>query len=119
MSATSQSLPGIVSPETIPAEVSRRQFPSGIPALRMLVNRLASALSWILKRLKVQQARKSLRLCENLSLGEKRFVAVVQVDGERFLIGGSSSSVSLLTRLPESKTFAEALQQSQKEETTS
>ncbi len=51
-----------------------------------------------------------LRVCENVSLGEKRFVAVVQVDDERFLIGGSSSSVSLLTRLQEAKTFAADLE---------
>ena len=58
----------------------------------------------------VQQARKNLRVCENVSLGEKRFVAVVQVDEERFLIGGSSGSVSLLTRLQEAKNFAVALE---------
>ncbi len=70
-----------------------------------------NALKWILQRAKAQQARKNLRVCETVSLGEKRFVAVVQVDEERFLIGGSSSAVSLLTRLQETKTFAAALDQ--------
>jgi flagellar biogenesis protein FliO len=69
------------------------------------------ALRWIMQRVKVQPTRKNLRICENISLGEKRFVAVVQVDQERFLIGGSSSSVSLLTRLQETKTFAATLDQ--------
>jgi flagellar biogenesis protein FliO len=68
-----------------------------------------SALKWITRRVTVQQARKSLRVCESVSLGEKRFVAVVQVDEERFLIGGSSGSVSLLSRLQEAKTFAAVL----------
>ncbi len=44
--------------------------------------------------------QRRLRVAETLSLGDKRFVAVVQVDHQEFLIGGSSSSVSLLARLP-------------------
>ena len=62
-----------------------------------------------LQRVTVKQARKNLKVCENVSLGEKRFVAVIQVDEERFLIGGSSGSVSLLTRLQEEKTFSSDL----------
>jgi len=45
------------------------------------------------------QRQKQLRLCETAQLGEKRFVAVIQVDQERFLIGGASNSVVLLSRL--------------------
>jgi flagellar biogenesis protein FliO len=73
-----------------------------------------TTLKWIMQRVKVQQARKNLRVCESVSLGEKRFVAVVQIDSERFLIGGSSSSVSLLTRLQETTTFAAALEREAK-----
>jgi flagellar biogenesis protein FliO len=71
---------------------------------QILLARIWSAFQWILQHVTVKQARKNLKVCENVSLGEKRFVAVIQVDDERFLIGGSSSSVSLLTRLPEPKT---------------
>jgi flagellar biogenesis protein FliO len=71
----------------------------------------SSALKWVMQRARAQQSRKNLRICETVSLGEKRFVAVVQVNEERFLIGGSASAVSLLTRLPETKTFAAALDQ--------
>ena len=67
--------------------------------------RISSALQWVLRQVRAKQAGKNLRVCETVSLGEKRFVAVVQVDGERFLIGGASTSVSLLTRLQESKTY--------------
>ena len=77
---------------------------------RTLLIRTWSALRWIMQRAKAQHARKNLRVCESVSLGEKRFVAVVQVDDERFLIGGSSGSVSLLTRLQETKTFAATLE---------
>jgi len=50
-----------------------------------------------------------LRLCETLSLGEKRFVAVVQFETQRFLIGGGASSVNLLARLGETGDFPEVL----------
>src|SRR5258705_11713720 len=79
---------------------------------RTLLARTWGVLQWIMQRAKAQQARRNLRVCENVSLGDKRFVAVVQVDQERFLIGGSSSSVSLLARLPEAKAFAADLERS-------
>ena len=77
--------------------------------LYLLSTRAWSGLKWVMRRAKAQHTRKNLRVCESVSLGDKRFVAVVQVDEERFLIGGSSGSVSLLTRLQETKTFAAAL----------
>jgi len=40
-----------------------------------------------------------LRLCDTLSLGERRIVAVVDCGGARFLLGGTSASVVLLARL--------------------
>ncbi|HEY7098549.1 MAG TPA: flagellar biosynthetic protein FliO [Terriglobales bacterium] len=43
---------------------------------------------------------RQLRLCETLALGEKRFVAVVQFERQRFLIGGTSTGVALLSELP-------------------
>lgn len=43
---------------------------------------------------------RSLRLCETLSLGDKRFLAVVQVNQEHFLVGGAGNSIALLTHLP-------------------
>jgi flagellar biogenesis protein FliO len=94
------------------------QLPSGAgnarPSLedwaQTLLIKTWNALKGITHRVKVQQARKSLRVCESVSLGEKRFVAVVQVDEERFLIGGSSGSVSLLSRLHEAQTFAAVLE---------
>lgn len=54
---------------------------------------------------------KAMRLCETISLGEKRFLAIVQVDEERILIGGSASTVALLTRLPEKEQFSTVLLQ--------
>jgi hypothetical protein len=45
------------------------------------------------------RAVRRLRLVETLSLGEKRFVSIVKVDGEQFLLGGSASSLTLLAKL--------------------
>jgi len=94
-----------------PAPEKSPALPSVADWSRILLGRAGCVFKWILQRARAQQARKNLRVCETVSLGEKRFVAVVQVDEERFLIGGSSSAVSLLTRLPEAKTFAAALDQ--------
>jgi flagellar biogenesis protein FliO len=44
-------------------------------------------------------ATKRLRVAETVSLGEKRFVALVSVEGREFLIGGGASGVSLLATL--------------------
>ena len=43
--------------------------------------------------------KKKLRLVESLSLGERRFLAVIDFSGRKFLIGGGSSEVKLLTEL--------------------
>lgn len=75
-----------------------------------LLQKISSAATWVTERARAQQARKNLRVCENVSLGDKRFVAVVQVDEKRFLIGGSSSAVSLLARLPEAKKLSTDLE---------
>jgi hypothetical protein len=40
-----------------------------------------------------------LRLCESLPLGERRFVAVVEFERLRFLVGGTAASLVLLARL--------------------
>lgn len=92
-----------------PVEGEPRSLPNFLDWCRTLMIKTWGAFRWIMLRAKAQQSRKTLRVSETVSLGEKRFVAVVQVDDERFLIGGSSTAVALLTRLPEAKTFAVAL----------
>jgi len=44
---------------------------------------------------------KELRLAETVQLGEKRFVAIIHVEGRKFLIGGGTDGVNLLTQLDE------------------
>jgi hypothetical protein len=60
-----------------------------------------SSCAW--KRIRAQQIARSnskrLHVAETVSLGEKRFVAVIKVDGREFLIGGGASNVALLAQL--------------------
>ncbi len=89
----------LTEPESI-----RRTFAHRWNALLQV---LANGWNWLQQRLKTQQAKKRLRVCETVSLGEKRFIAVVQVDGEQFLVGGSSSSVSTLAHLEQPREFSD------------
>jgi hypothetical protein len=58
----------------------------------------ARAWSWLHTKYTLT-ATKRLRVAETVSLGEKRFVSIVCVEGREFLIGGGASGVSLLARL--------------------
>jgi hypothetical protein len=62
---------------------------------------LARAWSWFRSRYKLTSVKR-LRLSETLPLGEKRFVALVSVEGREFLIGGGATGVSLLAQLGKS-----------------
>jgi len=42
---------------------------------------------------------KRLHLRETLSLGEKRFLAVIEFQRQEFLVGGTGTSIALLARL--------------------
>jgi uncharacterized protein YjbI with pentapeptide repeats len=58
------------------------------------------ALGWWKRFRRLNQRRqRRLRLCESLPLGERRFVAVVQFERSRFLVGGTPGSLVLLARL--------------------
>jgi flagellar biogenesis protein FliO len=48
-----------------------------------------------------------LRVRETLSLGDRRFVAVIEFDRQEFLVGGSGNSLELLARLEDGKVIAE------------
>jgi len=53
-----------------------------------------------------RRAPKCLRLCESLPLGDRRFLAVVEFEKQRFLVGGTASSLVLLSRLGDSGDLA-------------
>jgi hypothetical protein len=70
---------------------------------------LTRAWQWVQARSKTTRRTRKLRVCESAQLGEKRFVALIQADGQRFLIGGTSTSISLLATLPSRKNFRSLL----------
>ncbi len=76
-----------------PRPAARRRDPeSWIQVVR-------AGCSWLNRRWKTGAARR-LRLDETLPLGEKRFVAVIEFEQQRFLVGGAANCVVLLAWLP-------------------
>ncbi len=75
---------------------------------------LSRGVAWIRARGNVRSSTRRLQVVESVSLGEKRFVAVVRVDGLQFLVGGSSASVALLSQLSKAETFEDALKKALK-----
>ena len=65
---------------------------------RVAPGALASTWSWLHAKYTLT-ATKRLRISETVSLGEKRFVAIVTVEGREFLIGGGAAGISLLAKL--------------------
>jgi hypothetical protein len=59
---------------------------------------LARIWSWFQSRY-TNSSTKRLRLSEMVSLGEKRFVALVRVEDREFLVGGAASGLSLLAQV--------------------
>ncbi|MBZ5550622.1 MAG: flagellar biosynthetic protein FliO [Acidobacteriia bacterium] len=73
-----------------------------IPRASTALARISALLSARLNTIwRSQKKRKTLSVRETASLGERRFVAVIQFERHRFLIGASPSSVNLLTQLPD------------------
>jgi flagellar biogenesis protein FliO len=73
---------------------------------------LSRALNWIRTRQSGRSRGKRLHVGATVSLGEKRFVAVIQVDGQQFLVGGGATNVTLLAQLNGKETFGELLSES-------
>ena len=71
------------------------------PSARTLLQHLHRCWRWLQlhSKIRVQPKARRLRVSETVSLGEKRFVSIVEVDGNAFLIGGGAGSVCLLTEL--------------------
>jgi flagellar biogenesis protein FliO len=65
-------------------------------------NHLTRILQWLgaLGRSWRAHPSRQLRLRETLALGERRFIAVVEFERQKFLIAGTGSSVAMLTSLP-------------------
>src|ERR1700761_551914 len=89
---------------TIPAKSSTHNLPeladeAILRTLRPPTGLLSRLREWIEGRRLARSSDKRLRVAEIVSLGEKRFVAVVQVDGRHFLLAGSPNNIVLLAQL--------------------
>lgn len=80
-----------------------------VPGCGDRLKSLASAI-WANALRLPRRAPRRLHLRESLPLGEHRFVAFVEFDGEGFLVGGTSASLVLLARLGDARGKAEAAQ---------
>jgi flagellar biosynthetic protein FliO len=84
---------------------------------------LLGTLAWALRRGKLQlgsgRARSAVSLETTVSLGERRSLVIVSVEGRRLLLGATPMQLSLLTELApvakDSPTFTETLQQTLQE----
>ena len=63
--------------------------------------RFLARIASLLRQVKANRSPRTLRICETLSLGERRLLLVVQVERRRFLIGATNQSIALLDRLDE------------------
>jgi hypothetical protein len=60
---------------------------------------LWARLRSLLGRVSVRRAARRLRLSESLSLGEKRLIAVVEFEEQRFLVAATPEHITLLQTL--------------------
>ncbi|RXH57266.1 flagellar biosynthetic protein FliO [Granulicella sibirica] len=72
---------------------------------------LASAWKWLEQKRVQQSTMRRLRISETISLGEKRSIWIIQVDGKDYLVGGSAGSVALLSALDKQPSFRDTLDQ--------
>lgn len=85
---------GVISVEP---SISRRPWGSyGLGKAFAIISRWVHLQSHALL---TRRASRRLTVSETVSLGEKRFVSILCVDGEQFLVGGSSSNIVLLAKL--------------------
>jgi flagellar biogenesis protein FliO len=102
-SKKSSAMTGDVSPlPVLAAEAS-------LSTLRSHTGLLSRAWGWLQARNVARSSTRRLRVAETVSLGEKRFVAVVQVDGRHFLLAGGPTNIALLAQLDANDVFEDVL----------
>lgn len=82
----------------------------GNTTLRTAASHLRAAVisgwRWLQQSRISRSATRRLRVAETISLGEKRFVSIIQVDDAQFLIGSSGTGVQLLAQLQSNSALA-------------
>jgi flagellar biogenesis protein FliO len=57
------------------------------------LHRIANAKIW-------RRNARRLRVSETISMGNRGYLAVIQFEQQRFLVGGTTNSIALLAQLP-------------------
>jgi hypothetical protein len=76
--------------------------PKPVSRMKERPGTVARTWAWLQTKY-AQTTTKRMHISETVSLGEKRFVSIVSIDGREFLIGGGTAGVALLTQLDAAK----------------
>jgi flagellar biogenesis protein FliO len=82
-------------------------LPASLAALRgSLLGALWARLQSLWIRVSAPRRERRLRLSESLALGEKRLLAVVEFEEQRFLVAATPGHITLLQALPPARPVA-------------
>jgi hypothetical protein len=88
-------------------------FPGGasLRPLQSPTGLISRLWGWFKARQFAHSSDRRLRVTATASLGEKRFVALIQIDDQQFLVGGGSGNVVLLAQVNAKEQFGNMLQE--------
>jgi flagellar biogenesis protein FliO len=92
-------------------------FPGGasLRPLQSPTGLISRLWGWFKARQFAHSSDRRLRVAATASLGEKRFVALIQIDDQQFLVGGGSGNVVLLAQVNAKEEFGNMLQENMSE----
>ena len=93
----------------LPFPVSHGAAPPA--TLQSAMGLLSRGWNWMRSRQLARSGASRLQVTSTVSLGEKRFVAVIQIDGTQFLVGGGAGNVALLAQLNAKEPFENVLKE--------
>jgi len=71
-------------------------FPPSSEDRRSLGAALWFRIRSVFSKVNIQRRPRRLKLCETLSLGEKRILALVECENQRFIVAATAENISLL-----------------------
>jgi len=103
----------------LPVEITRRLTRPNSPDFFTLAAarlKVFCSVTWSSFVSRTRSQRKMLSVGESAALGDHRFVSVIQFERQRFLIGSSPSSITLLAQLPDRPSNGEEVREESKKE---
>jgi hypothetical protein len=85
--------------EVVPAQIQAGTQPAWPRLVALAAEQFTKVWRVVVRR--AGSKRKTLSVRETAALGDRRFVSVIQFERQRFLVGSSSSSITLLAQLPD------------------